>query len=572
MTPSSKPGSAPNTAAEGGFARIDRDIAALRSHADEWARLPLPRKVQFLDGIRRSAADVAPAWVAAALQAKGIPGGSPLAGEEWVSGPWAVVNSVARLAETLRAVERTGRPRLPDGAVRTRPDGQVVAEVFPGRAYDRLLFSGIRAEVWMEPGVTADSLPDNMGSLYRQDSPRGAVALVLGAGNVASIAPLDVVYKLYAEGHVVILKMNPVNDYLGPFIERIMAPLVEAGYVRFAYGGADVGEYLASHPGVDEIHMTGSERTHDAIVFGTGVDGAERKRENRPRNPRRMTSELGNVSPTIIVPGPWNEADVRFQAEHIASQKMHNSGFNCIAAQVLVMPAGWSTGPRLLDAVAEVLRAQSPREPYYPGAAQRRQELAARHPGATIIAGGAVPPTVIQGVDASSDDACFSTEAFGPLLATTELPAPDVRGFLSDAIAFCNERLRGTLGANIVIHPATIKELGPAFEDLIADLRYGCIAVNTWTGLGFTLPQATWGAFPGHTLNDIQSGQGVVHNTYLFDRPQRTVLYAPFRPVPRPVWFITNRQAHVVGRRLVDFEAKPGPLGLPGIFAAALRG
>lgn len=32
--------------------------------------------------------------------------------------------------------------------------------------------------------------------------------------------------------------MNPINDYLGPLLARAFAPLVERGYVQFAYGGA----------------------------------------------------------------------------------------------------------------------------------------------------------------------------------------------------------------------------------------------------------------------------------------------------------------------------------------------
>ena len=57
---------------------------------------------------------------------------------------------------------------------------------------------------------------------------RARVALVLGAGNVASIGPLDVVHKLFVEGQVALLKLNPVNEYLGPFFEEAFADLIEA--------------------------------------------------------------------------------------------------------------------------------------------------------------------------------------------------------------------------------------------------------------------------------------------------------------------------------------------------------
>ena len=170
------------------------------------------------------------------------------------------------------------------------------------------------------------------------------------------------------------------------------------------------------------------------------------------------------------------------------------------------------------------------------------------------------------------------------MLTETRLPGKDARAFLKNAVAFCNDSLWGTLGANLLIHPRTIEELGTDFDDALAGLRYGCIAINTWTGVGFLLAQASWGAYPGHARNDIQSGSGVVHNSLLFDKPQKSIVRAPFYPFPRglshgqpailpkPPWFITNKRAHEVTRQLTFFEADPSPLKLPGIFFSALRG
>ncbi len=104
----------------------------------------------------------------------------------------------------------------------------------------------------------------------------------LAAGNISSIAPLDVLYKLYADGDVVVVKMNPVIAALEPVLERVFAPYVQQGFVRFASGGADVGGYLAHHPQVGAVHMTGSAAVHDAIVFGDGALGAARRAEGRP--------------------------------------------------------------------------------------------------------------------------------------------------------------------------------------------------------------------------------------------------------------------------------------------------
>ena len=117
-----------------------------------------------------------------------------------------------------------------------RPDGQTVVEVYPHDVKERLLLHGFSVEVWMQPGVNAAGLRDTVATFYRRSDPEGQLGLVLGAGNIASIAPLDMLYMLYAEGKVALVKLNPINDYLGPIFERAFAPLVEDGYVRFVYG------------------------------------------------------------------------------------------------------------------------------------------------------------------------------------------------------------------------------------------------------------------------------------------------------------------------------------------------
>jgi aldehyde dehydrogenase (NAD(P)+) len=460
----------------------------------------------------------------------------------------------------------------------------VVVQVFPADGYDRLLFSGFRAEVWMERGVTADRLADAMAGFYRRRDPRGKVALVLGAGNIASIAPLDAIHKLYAEGQVVLLKMNTVNDYLQPFLEEVFRDHVERGYLRFARGGAEVGARLSAHPLVDEIHLTGSGRTFDAIRWGMGTEGAERKRRGEPLNRRRITAELGGVGPTLVVPGPWTDADLRYQAELVLTQKAHNAGFNCVAAQVLVLPARWSRKEAFLSALEEAFRSAPPRHPYYPGAVERAAHAVAAH-GRTVVEGPPGSPTLLREVDPSDREAhAFREEYFGGVLAHTELRGDSPAAFLAEAVRFSNEVLHGTLAANVLVDPATARELGPRLEDAVGALRYGTVAVNAWTGVIFGIPQATWGAFPGHTDADIQSGTGAVNNVLLFDLPERTVAYAPFRPfprawlsrefhvAPRPPWFVTHRRGLEVARRLTLLSLRPGLRHLPGIVSDAMRG
>ena len=528
----------PATASE-----IERDLAQLHEGAKRWVALPTTAKIALLAQVRDATYAQASRWAQAGARAKGIDR-TPLAGEEWVSGPWALIYALNRYIHTLTDIARTGTPQISASRVHERADGQITVDVFPNTLYDQLLLTGVRAQVWMQPGVTRETLASTTAVWYKQAAPQPRVALVLGAGNIASIAPLDVLYKLVADGAVCILKMNPVNDYLGPIFEDALRPLVEGGYLRFAYGGAEVGKLLTHHPLVDEIHITGSDRTFDAIV----ADGV--------RKP--MSAELGNVSPTIVVPGPWSEKDFRFQAEQIVTQKLHNDGFNCVASQVVVLPRDWDGTPKLLAQIEAVMRDATKRPAYYPGADARMQQL-----------GGS--DRAILRLDAAGNAAAFETEAFAPLLAVTSLPG-DTPTFLCAAVSFANDRLWGTLGANVVVHPTTMREHASAVDAAIAGLRYGCVAVNAWTGVGFLLTETTWGAYPGNSVENVGSGLGVVHNSYLFDRAQKSVVWAPFAPLIKPPWFVTNRNAGRIGEALVEFEVRPAPLTMMKVALQALRG
>ncbi len=560
---------------------LDHDLHTLQQQKQIWEILPVTQKIDLLRETRHLLGVHADEWVRLCVEAKGIDPNSPWVGEEWVTGPWAIAEVINGYIETLHAIAQGTLPKL--NKVHTRPDGQVIAQVFPCTIYDRLLLNGITAEVWMQPGVTAENLPNEMASLYREAAPEGVVVLVLGAGNVSSIPPLDVIYHMIVRGHVVMLKMNPVNDYLDPLIEAVFAPFVRAGFLRVISGGVEVGEYLTHHPEVDEIHLTGSARTHDAIFFGTGPEGEARRARNESLVNKSVTSELGGVGPLIIVPGRWSKADIRFHAEHAVTMKLHNSGFNCAAAQVMILPEVWDQREEFMAAVRQVLRELPPRHAFYPGAAQRQREAVALYAHAETF-GGDVPRTLITNLDPQSDTYCFSSEVFGTVLAQTSLPGNDAVSYLRNAVDFCNQRLMGTLGVSIIVHPKTLRELGPTFEDALAALRYGSIGVNVWAAAAFLIPEATWGAHPGHTEDNIQSGIGIVRNSLMFDRPQKTVVRGSFYPFPRswlhgdvsifpkPPWFVTNRTAKDTARLVAGLAVDPRLTRLPAIFALALRG
>jgi aldehyde dehydrogenase (NAD(P)+) len=557
-----------------GTAHFDQDIATLQAHKADWVKLALADKLAMLRSARANLKLLAERMAVLSAEHKGVHPRSPMGGDEWVLGPWSAGYGMSTLIDTLTHM---AAGRVPPLKTCTRADRRVAVRVFPTNAFEWLLVHGLTFDVLLQPGQPISHRVPGSGPA------RGAVALVLGAGNIMSIPILDTLHKLYAEDQVVLLKMNPVNDYAGPLIAEIFAPYIDAGFVRMAYGGADAGEYLVRHPGIDEVHITGSARTHDAIVFGSGPDGAARKARGEPLLNKRITSELGGVCPVIVVPGSWTIEDIRFQAENIVSQRVYHNGYNCCSSQVIVLPQGWPGNLPLMAEIRRLMRELPPRVPYYPGSETRQRAMREAHPRAETFAPDPLR-ALIADLDPDQPQYAFTEEAFCAVYAQTALPAPDVATYLRNAAAFSNQRLSGTLSATILIDPASARAHADALEQAIEALHYGSIGVNIWGAGGFLLPGAAWGAAPGHALQDIGSGIGLVHNAHLLEYAEKNVLRGAFRELPRawrhgqfslmpkPLWYVTNRNALDVARRVTYFSLEPGWGHIPGLFAAALKG
>ncbi|MCW8843416.1 MAG: aldehyde dehydrogenase family protein [Rhodobacteraceae bacterium] len=564
-------------------AALDAALTDLDGAKTDWAQSSVETRIRLLEALKDDVMAVAQEWAETSARAKDVALETPAAGEDWITGPYATLEGINAYLRVLG--DMADRSFLNTLKMRRLPTGQTAVRVMPTSLLERLVLPGVSAEVWMAPGETPDSIRTKAASLYQtpvSDRPE-AVSLVLGAGNISSIAPLDVLYKLLVENQVVLLKMNPVNAYLTPVFERAMQPLIDANALRIVDGGADVGAYLCDHPLVKELHITGSDKTHDAIVWGVGEEGEKNRAAGTPKNTRRFSSELGSVSPTMVVPGSWSEADIAFQAENIATMKLYNSGHNCIACQTLVMPDGWDKGAALLAAVKSVM-ATSQRPAWYPGTEERLEEYAAHLDDVEKIDRGPDAPAAVIG-QIGADAHARNAEVFGPALGVKTLPAADAESYLRAAIAYANDDLWGTLGANILIHPATMRQIGAErFEEILAELRYGTIGINGWCAFGFLIATAPWGAFPGHTPEDIQSGTGVVHNAFMLENTERTIVRAPWAPFPRgffsremslmphPPFFINNRNQTRIGKALTRFQYRPSWRKLPGLLREVLRG
>lgn len=549
------------------IAQLEAAVDKVSAAKQRWVQTAIPERIALLRECLTGVSQVAPEWVRAMCAVKGFSPEDNLAGEEWLAGPATTARNIRLFIQALSA---GGQPK--PSALTQRPNGQYVARVMPLDTTEKLVFAGFSCDVWMKPGK-----PPSQGKIYREPSTGpGAVSLVLGAGNVSSIPPMDFLYKLFVENEVVVLKMNPVNAVVGPCLERAFKPLIDAGFLAIVYGGAEVGSHLANHAKVDTLHVTGSDRTYDAIVWGPDrAEAQRRKAENKPINTRPFTAELGCVTPVMIVPGDWNEGDLDFQARQVASMVTQNASFNCNAAKILVTARGWNLRERFLERVHRALAAAAPRKAYYPGATERYRGFVEHYPNAQPLGAagpGVVPWTVIPDVPAKRGEYALTNEAFCGVLAEVALDVSTTADFLDAAVRFANDDCWGTLSCTLIIDEASQKQHAQALDRAIEQLRYGGIGINAFTGMMYASVTATWGAYPGHPPTDIQSGAGVVHNALMFDYPQKSVLRAPFRIRPTPAWFYDHKNLRALGQALLKAETSPGLGALFGLAVSGMRG
>jgi hypothetical protein len=131
---------------------------------------------------------------------------------------------------------------------------QAVVGVLPTNLHHTLMFPGWHGELWVQPERAPTQALAYTERL--RNKPDGELCAVLGAGawvlrplcaslslevwrvtrppaepptgNQVGVVATDLAHKVLVESCVVACKMNPVNEYQGPLLEYIFAPLVRA--------------------------------------------------------------------------------------------------------------------------------------------------------------------------------------------------------------------------------------------------------------------------------------------------------------------------------------------------------
>jgi aldehyde dehydrogenase (NAD+) len=375
--------------ASGNAADVDRAVAAARAAFPAFAALPTSERAAYLDRIRALVLERTEEFAQA------------------ISREMGAAIGYARNAQVPLAAEhlRVARDLLAD--------------------YPFQSMKGTTAIVREPIGVCALITPWNW-PLYQITA---KVAPALAAGCTVVLKPSE---------------LSPLSALL--FAQAIHDAGLPAGVFNLVNGtGPEVGEAMASHPGVDMISITGSNRAGILVAQAAAP------------TIKRVTQELGGKSPNVLLP----DAGLAKAVPLGVMAAFRNVGQSCSAPTRMVVPrAHLAEVERLAAETAQAIVVGDPREeetvlgPLANHAQfERVQEMigAGIAEGARLLCGGPGRPAGLeQGFfarptifsDVATSMRIAQEEIFGPVLCIIPYDTVD------EAVAIANDTLYG-LGGHV---------------------------------------------------------------------------------------------------------------------------
>lgn len=261
-----------------------------------------------------------------------------------------------------------------------------------------------------------------------------------------------------------------------------------AGVVNIINGlGAQAGQALAEHPGVDKVSFTGSSATGRRIV------------QAALGNLKKVSLELGGKSPVVVMP----DADMALAIPGVAMATFFLQGQNCMAgtrifahaaihdelmAGLAAFAGGMTLGHGLDFATTQGPLISVAHTEKVMGYIDR-----AKADGLTLVAGGErldrpgnfVKPTIFAGCDNAMP--LMREEIFGPVMAVQKFETHDL-----DAIAaLANDTPYGLSGS------VWTRDLATAHR-MVKRIRAGHVSINCHGAVGTNIPfggygQSGWG-------------------------------------------------------------------------------
>ena len=537
---------------------VDRNISTLRLNSQAFSKIENILLSDMFDECIQNIKSIAYFWATIGADNKGIKG-TVAEGEEWLGGPFASTIALQYYIDFLRNNTVITEDLINDNKI----------HIFPNKPIEKLLFPFITADMHFSKNMSKSDIINSRGFGTRLGFKNG-ISLILGAGNVSSIPLLDTIYDMVVNRHCILLKLNPVNEYLKPVFEKVFENFISRGFMVVTTGNINVSSYMTAHSGITNMHLTGSDKTYENIVYGSTLNEKDKgKKTLSKKNKKPFTTELGNVTPFIIHPGKWTTSEIKYQARKIVTAKLNNNGFNCIAAQVIVLPKNWKQSQQLVEAIKKQLSTEKDRLAYYPNSTETLKRLKSNK---TIFQENdltCATPHLTK--DLELNDYYEKNEVWSSTLFFKYLEHDNDLDYVNKAISYVNQDVWGNLGVAVLIKKHDSKKVKDITKNYVDNLKYGTIAINEWPALGFIIPTMPWGGYPGNKDSDIQSGQGYVHNAYFFESPLKGVLYSKFKlPIVDPVWFTSNKKGSKVFKYLTYYQIENSKINLIKLIFSAL--
>ena len=537
---------------------VDRNISTLRLNSQAFSKIENILLSDMFDECIQNIKSIAYFWATIGADNKGIKG-TVAEGEEWLGGPFASTIALQYYIDFLRNNTVITEDLINDNKI----------HIFPNKPIEKLLFPFITADMHFSKNMSKSDIINSRGFGTRLGFKNG-ISLILGAGNVSSIPLLDTIYDMVVNRHCILLKLNPVNEYLKPVFEKVFENFISRGFMVVTTGDINVSSYMTAHSGITNMHLTGSDKTYENIVYGSTLNEKDKGKKTLPKkNKKPFTTELGNVTPFIIHPGKWSTSEIKYQARKIVTAKLNNNGFNCIAAQVIVLPKNWKQSQQLVEAIKKQLATEKDRLAYYPNSTETLKRLKSNK---TIFQENdltCATPHLTK--DLELNDYYEKNEVWSSTLFFKYLEHDNDLDYVNKAISYVNQDVWGNLGVAVLIKKHDSKKVKDITKNYVDNLKYGTIAINEWPALGFIIPTMPWGGYPGNKDSDIQSGQGYVHNAYFFESPLKGVLYSKFKlPIVDPVWFTSNKKGSKVFKYLTYYQIENSKINLIKLIFSAL--
>lgn len=527
---------------------INDVVSRVAKKKNEWAELPPEKKLELLDRLMDNLEENCEQLQAASIikrDGEGNSSSSPSYASlepqylsalqnssscvHWLHSSMLLSNWLGIIREYFDSVVKTGAPPAPlEVKEAPTPEGK------PQRYFVKVGPKGLLHTTLVTCGSMELLVEGPIEQEMIHQRPPGLTA-ILGAGNFDG--PVDLLTSLFIENKVCVYKMSPFNAGLLDPLSKLFAPLLDADYCAFIFGGAEEGAALLQHPEVCKWYMTGSAATASNIIWGcpTPPPPPAQPIFNKP-----MTVELGNCTPWIVCPGKWSYRQLKWHAAAIAAAMTFNGAHICAHPQIIVTCKNWQQREEFLDLVRMYIEDIYYVGCYYPDFAKRMESYKQQ-----LIDMGRKPEEFEVSVkcplskDSENKKIIFATnlpedsffcrqETFSPCCGEVPLDTENtIEAFLPAAVQYTNNKVHGGLSVSISVRPSTPAE-EKVVEEAISNLNYGAVQINTDTKLSIAFPSLVWGGCPGSTIYDLNSGIGFIGNCFGIKRPLKSVIRAPF--------------------------------------------